>query len=110
VLRAAVNFLTHFCIVRSDLPLGVIAAQLVHAAGESAPGELASGTHAIVLGVANEAALQEIEERLFHFNVPFHGIREPDFPWNGALMAIGIPPMVPTKQLRNVTKKLRLLK
>jgi len=102
--------LTHFCIVRSDLPLGVIAAQLVHAAGESAPGGLPSGTHAVVLGVDNEAALQEIEARLFQFGVPFHGIREPDSPWLGALMAIGIPPMVPTKQLRKVTKKLRLLK
>jgi peptidyl-tRNA hydrolase len=92
------------------LPWGVIAAQLVHAAGESAPGNLAPGTHAVVLGVESEAALQEIEARLFQFDVPHHAIREPDAPWLGALMAIGIPPMVPTKQLRKVTKKLRLLR
>jgi len=109
-LRTGVKYLTHFCIVRSDLPLGVIAAQLVHAAGESAPGGLPSGTHAVVLGADDEAALQEIEERLFQFNVPFHGVREPDSPWDGALMAIGVVPMVPTKQLRRVTKKLRLLR
>ena len=88
----------------------MLAAQLVHAAGESAPGSLPSGTHAVVLGVKNEAALQEIEERLFQFDVPHHAIREPDSPFLGALMSIGIPPMVPTKQLRKVIKKLRLLK
>lgn len=87
----------------------MVAAQLVHAAGESAPGDLAPGTHAVVLGVDNEAELQEIEARLFQFDVPYHAIREPDAPWQGALMAIGVVPMVPTKQLRKVTKKLRLL-
>ena len=88
----------------------MIAAQLVHAAGESAPGNLPSGTHAVVLGVKNEAALHEVERRLFQFGIAHHAIREPDAPWSGALMALGIPPMVPTKQLRKVTKKLRLLK
>jgi len=88
----------------------VLAAQLVHAAGESAPGGLPTGTHAVVLGVENEAALHEVERRLFQFDVPCHAIREPDEPWCGALMAIGIPPMVPTKKLRKVTKSLRLLK
>ena len=102
--------LSHFCVVREDLPRGVLAAQLVHAAGESAPGGLPSGTHAVVLGVENEAALHEVERRLFQFGVPHHAIREPDAPWLGALMAIGVVPMVPTKQLRKVTKSLRLLK
>ena len=88
----------------------MLAAQLVHAAGESAPGGLPSGTHAVVLGVENEAALHEVERRLFQLGLPHHAIREPDAPWCGALMAIGIPPMAPTKQLRKVTKKLRLLK
>ena len=88
----------------------MIAAQLVHAAGESAPGDLPSGTHAVVLSVENEAALREVERRLFQFDVPYHAIREPDEPWCGALMAIGISPMTPTKQLRKVTKNLRLLK
>lgn len=102
--------LTHFCIVRDDLPRGTLASQVVHAAGESALEPVKTGTHAVVLSVPTEADLHDVERRLVQFGVPHTAIREPDEPWCGALMAIGVVPMVPTKQLRKVTKKLRLLK
>lgn len=102
--------LKHVCIVRCDLPRGVLAAQLIHAAGESAPGSLPSGTHAVALGAEDESSLEKLERRLIKLGVPHHAIREPDSPWCGALMAIGVVPMAQNKNLRKATGSLRLLK
>lgn len=82
----------HYCVIRGDLPRGVLAAQLVHAAGESSPGNLPRGTVAVALAARNEAHLRRIEARLRWERVPHIAIREPDPPWCGALMAIGIVP------------------
>jgi hypothetical protein len=84
--------LTHYVVVRADLPRGLQAAQIVHAAGESSPGNLSSGTHAICLVTPGEPALLQIAERLEHAQIPIVRIVEPDTPWNGALMAIGCAP------------------
>lgn len=65
---------------------------LVHAAGESSPGNLPHDTHAIVLSVPDEPALSALAKRLEKFGVAHVTIREPDAPWNSALMAIGIVP------------------
>lgn len=85
--------LTHYCIIRKDLPLGVMAAQLIHAAGESSPGNLPEHTFAVCLAVSDEPALLALEERLARADIPHTAIREPDAPWNGQLMAIGIRPL-----------------
>lgn len=85
------------------------AAQLVHAAGESSPGNLPSGTYAIVLAVPTQKELEQLEQRLVVKGVPFRAIREPDAPWNGALMAIGVEPM-PRAQVRKHLSGLSLLK
>lgn len=68
------------------------AAQIVHAAGESSPGGLPSGTNAVVLTVKSEAELQELGRRLALEGVQHVSIYEPDAPYNGALMAIGCVP------------------
>lgn len=103
--------LTHFCIIRQDLPLGVVAAQLVHAAGESSSGNLPSGTIAVVLAARDEQHLERVELELQIRSVPHVAIREPDAPWCGQLMAIGIVPMDrKNKQLRKVTSRLPLLR
>jgi hypothetical protein len=81
----------HYCIVRADLPRGVLAAQLIHAAGESGPAE--PGTYAVALAASNERQLANIELRLQFEGTPHRSIREPDPPWCGALMAIGVPPL-----------------
>jgi len=80
----------HYCVVREDLPLGIQAAMLVHAAGESGPA--VTGTTAVVLGVPNETALRRLIIALNYSNASYTVIKEPDPPWNGQTMAIGIAP------------------
>jgi len=69
-----------------------MAAQLVHAAGESSPGNLSPGTYAIALAAQSEIQLLALEKRLISQDIPHAAIREPDAPWDGQLMAIGIAP------------------
>lgn len=101
--------LTHFCIVRRDLPWPVIAAQLIHAAGESSE-QLPVGTIAVALAAKNEDHLTFIEHKLQTLGIPHHAVREPDEPWNGALMAIGLQPTKDRSSVKPVTKKLQLLR
>lgn len=82
-----------------------MAAQLVHAAGESSPGNLPNATHAIVLSAKDEQELLEIEKKLIAAQVPHHAIREPDEPWKNALMAIGIVPTVERKAIRSILSR-----
>lgn len=101
--------LSHYCIVRDDLPRGVIAAQLVHAAGESA-GELAPHTRAVVLAVPDERSLVHVAARLRDLGVAHRLIREPDPPWCGAAMAIGVVPIADhDRRARCVLARLPLL-
>jgi len=58
--------------------LGTLAAQLVHAAGETGP--TVSGTHAIVLSAKNENHLIKIEKQLSGSKIKYHSVREPDSP------------------------------
>ena len=101
--------LTHFCIVRKDLPRGVLAAQLIHAAGESS-GQVPEGTYAVALAARNEGHLSLLEQKLKDAGLPHHAVREPDAPWNGALMAIGLAPTIDRSSVLPITKRLRLLK
>ena len=79
-------------VVRGDIPRGIQAASIVHAAGESSPGGLPSGTHAICLVAANEAALREVARRLRAAGIAHVEIDEPDPPFDGAMMAVGLVP------------------
>jgi peptidyl-tRNA hydrolase len=92
--------------VRNDLPLGTLAAQVTHAAGASSPGNLPLNTTAVVLGVDSEQHLKEEEERLSREGVVFSAVREPDPPYNGQLMAIGVRP----NERRNLEKYFEHLK
>ena len=64
----------------------------MHAAGESSPGDLPEGTHAVVLSAPSELELHRVAKRLEADGLPFVRINEPDAPWGGALMAIGVRP------------------
>lgn len=101
--------LTHYIVVREDLPLGFQAAQIVHAAGESSPGNLNSGTNAVVLGVDSEAALYLLQRQLARAGVPHVAVTEPDTPWDGALTAIGIVPLADRSIVKPILSKLPLL-
>jgi hypothetical protein len=67
-------------------------AQTIHAAGESSPGNVPEETFAVALAARSEMELLAIEKRLIAKNIPHAAIREPDAPWCGQLMAIGIAP------------------
>lgn len=77
--------------MRNDLTLGMTAAQVTHAAGESAGGKLPHGTHAVVLG-ASPGRLAEIRARLALRGLPHVAIVEADAPFTGQLMALGLKP------------------
>lgn len=110
---------THYIVVRRDLPFGVLCAQIAHAAGESfyalRPGsseerapvsnqEVAgsnpargstfnpSQTIAVILGARNEHRLKRLAADLLQANVPHVVIQEPDPPYDGQCMAIGLVP------------------
>jgi hypothetical protein len=65
---------------------------LVHAAGESSPGNLPRDTYAVVLAVKDEAALARVEETLKEHGVQFVPVHEPDPPYFNQLMSIGVVP------------------
>ncbi len=95
-------------VIRKDLPPGVALAQTVHAAGESAQNtEVPPHTHAVVLAVPDEASLLVVETNLKLAGVDIAAIREPDPPWNGQLMAIGIKPQ-PREKIRKLLSNLPL--
>jgi hypothetical protein len=96
-------------VVRSDVTRGTQSAMIVHAAGESSPGNLPDTTHAVVLVVDDEAALMKLSLRLHREGLAHRVVREPDAPWNNAIMAIGIAPARKDVVRRHVSS-LRLLR
>lgn len=64
----------------------------MHAAGESSPGDLPTDTHAVVLVVPGEPALQQLADELYANGVPHVVIVETDGPHAGQAMAIGLCP------------------
>lgn len=67
-------------------------AQVIHAAGESSDGQILPGTNSVALAAESEIQLLALEKRLISKNISHVAIREPDAPWLGQLMAIGITP------------------
>lgn len=96
-------------IVRRDLPIGLLAAQIVHAADESIDGFVTSGMHAVVLTVPSETALLAVSANLMSARIAHVRIEEPDAPYNGALMALGLRPMK-KEVLKRYLSSLPLLK
>lgn len=95
--------------VRADLPAGVQAAQLIHAAGQSSPGDLPDGSYAVALCVKDEASLRSLAETLARAGLPRHLIVEADAPYTGQAMAIGIAPM-DRRRLKRYLSRYPLLK
>jgi hypothetical protein len=86
----------------------LLAAQVVHAAGESVRHIVEPGTYAVVLG-ATATQLAALEKRLAAAGVHFSAIRENDHPYNGELLAIGIEPR-PKIEVRPFVSSLPLLR
>ena len=98
--------MTHYIIVRTDLPVGCAMAQLIHAAGESAGGDLPNNTIAVALGARDEDHLEFIEAKLRRLSIPHHRVREPDR--NNELTAIGLQPVADRRLVRRVVGSLPL--
>ena len=84
-----------------------MAAQLVHAAGESSPGDLPPGTFAIALAAKSEIQLLALEKRLISQEIPHIAIREPDR--GNELTAIGLAPSERTAAIRSILGQLPLI-
>jgi hypothetical protein len=80
---------------------------IVHAAGESGPS--IEGTYAVVLTAPDEAALRAVRARLQLARVDFVSVTEPDPPWCGQLMALGLIPKR-KEVLRRLVSSLPLLR
>lgn len=102
--------LYHYVIVRADLPRGVQVAQTIHAAGESCEGPVPAGTHAIALAARDETHLREIRDRIWRAGIPHTLICEPDPPYDGQAMAVGLWPTSDRPAVRRVTSDLPLLR
>lgn len=89
---SSADTVTHYVVVREDLPQGLKLAQVIHAAGESSPGNVKSGTFAVCLTVKSERALVKLADDLRQAGVDFVLVFEPDAPWNGAAMSLGVRP------------------
>lgn len=65
---------------------------MIHAAGESSPGNLPAETFAVALTVPDERALVKLADDLRRAGVAFVLVFEPDPPFNGAAMSLGVCP------------------
>lgn len=101
--------LTHYCITRRDLSAGLQAANLIHAAGESSPGNLPDTTYAVALTVPDEPALRSLARKLALAGVRHCAIIETEGPHAGQMMSIGIAP-APRSQLKKHLSMYPLLK
>ena len=99
--------MTHYIVVRSDLPIGFILAQVTHAAGESSSG-VPPGTNAVVLEVNNESELLKISEQLQERNIKHRVIKEVDPPFTGQHTAIGLEPVQSRELVKKVLSRLPL--
>jgi hypothetical protein len=63
---------------------------------------------ACVLGVPNQRRLKAIEKKLIAEGIAHVAIREPDAPWNGQLMTIGLYPCERTDAV-DILGRLKLL-
>lgn len=102
--------LYHYVIVRADLPKGVMVAQTIHAAGESAVVPVPDGTYAVALEVPDEVSLLRLADRLDGADINYRLIVENDGPFAHQAMAIGIVPRRDRETLRPFTGELPLVK
>ena len=63
---------------------------ICHASGETGPATV--GTYAVILSVQDESAIHALSAILSEKGVDHHVVYEPDPPYLGQAMAIGLPP------------------
>lgn len=95
-----------YIIVRSDLPPGVLAAHVGHAASEAAGHP---PTAMVVLDVPDEQALMRIADALGEKSLTYKLIVEDAGPFAGQATAIGVVPCVDRTAVRKATSHLPLV-
>ena len=95
--------LSHYVIVRRDLPAGIRLAYTVHAVGESVTGKVPAGTRAIVLAVEDEGGLRVYAHALDRAGVEHTMIVE-----DGQAFSIGVRPLEDITSIRRLTSGLPL--
>ena len=111
-ISASSSGIAHYVIVRADAPRGVQLAQTIHAAGWSAQLADAQSASPPTIAVALAASPDELAalaRRLASAGVRHVLVHEPDEPWRGALMAIGVVPS-PRAVVRHHLAHLRLVR
>ncbi len=93
--------IVHAVVVLAGLPLGVMAAQIIHAAGESAVISFGrkpdSYTHALAVEARSDDEMNVTLSKAAERGIMAVPIHEPDAPYNGALLAIGFAPIERSK-------------
>lgn len=80
---------------------GVTACQAAHAAGESLRGGPAPGnTHVVALEAHTSADLEALAGHLHAAGIHYVLIREPEAPYYGAAVAVGVEPLVDRELVR----------
>lgn len=95
-------------VVRRDLPLGVLAAQVIHATGVSTDRH-PPGTYVVALAALNERHLIQIADALSLYEIAHHKVIESDRPYTDQLMALGLEPVCDRAVIRKVLSSLPLL-
>jgi len=99
----------HHIICRGDIPDGHKFAQVGHAVAESCEGPMPNTTYIYVLEAKDESHIDELHAKLWDLEIPHTVIHEPDAPYNGQAMAIGIWPVIDRTDVKKVTSSLPLL-
>lgn len=86
-----------------------MAAMLVHAAANSAQGTQPD-THVVVLAASDEQALQALSNELTLSAIPHVAFHEPDVPYCGQLMAVGICPLGERRMVRRFLRGFSLVR
>lgn len=87
-----------------------MAAQIVHAAGESILEPLPPNTNAVVLSVPDELTLRSLSAQLTGGGIKHKLIVESDKPYSGQATAIGCHPVLHRDEAKKVLSSLPLLK
>lgn len=88
----------HYVVVRADLRHGSQLAQVIHAAGESAPQGTRPGTIAVALHARDEEHLLEVADALDEAGLEHHVVVEDD----GRAMSLGVAPTTDRAAVRAV--------
>lgn len=96
-------------VVRGDLPFGHACAQVAHAAAESVVDPVPPGTHAVILRADSEDELRQLAAKLDRRGIPHKLICEPDAPYLGSAVALGVAPTNDRRAVRRVLGHLKLI-